>query len=310
MALEESGGGNFGTTMLVGPASVGNGGYPYPVYMNSGMGGGGGGMFGGQDGAWAIILLIIILVAAGGWGNNGNGGGGGFGGQPIIVNDGGNGGAVQRGFDQAATMAGLSGIQSGIANLSTQLCGCCGDISAQLCNGFSGVNATVNSGVNTIAQQLYANTIADLERSFAAQTASTQGMTNIQSQLAQCCCDNRLATESLRATVLSENCADRYEAANNTRDIITALTSGIQSIKDEICADRLEGYKRENDNLRSQLTAANLAASQIAQTAQIVDQTYARLSTCPVGTVPVYGETPIFRCNNNGCGCGCNGGNF
>ena len=310
MALDEGSGG-MGTTMLVGPASVGNGGYPYPVYMNSGMGGGGGGgMFGGQDGAWAIILLIIILVAAGGWGNNGNGGGG-FGGQPIIVNDGGgNGGAVQRGFDQAATMAGLNGIQSGISGLATQMCSCCGDISTQLCNGFSGVNATVNSGVNTLAQQMYANTIADLERSFAAQTASMQGMNGIQSKLSDCCCENRLATESLRATVLSENCADRYEAANNTRDIITALTSGIQSIKDEICADRLEGYKRENDNLRSQLTAANLAASQIAQTAQIVDQTYARLSTCPVGTVPVYGETPIFRCNNNGCGCGCNGGNF
>ena len=191
MALgEENGGGNFGTTMLVGPASVGNGAMPYPVYMNGGMGGGQGGMFGGNDGVWAIILLIIIIVAAGGWGGNRSGGGGGFGGgAPIIVNsDGGfgGGGGVQRGFDQAATMAGLNGIQSGIANLSTQLCGCCGDISTQLCNGFSGVNATVNNGVTTLAQQMYTNTIADLERSFAAQTANTQGMTALQSQLAQC----------------------------------------------------------------------------------------------------------------------------
>ena len=317
MALEESGGGNFGTTMLVGPASVGNGGYPYPVYMNSGMGGGGGGMFGGGEGAWAIILLIIILVAAGGWGNNGNGGGG-FGGQPIIVNDGGNGGAVQRGFDQAATMAGLSGIQSGIANLSTQLCDCCGDISTQLCNGFSGVNATVNSGVNTIAQQLYANTIADLERSFAAQTASTQGMNGIQSQLAQCCCDNRLATESLRATVLSENCADRYEAANNTRDIIDSQTRGTQAILDKLCQLELDNYKRENDQLRSQLTDARFTASQVAQTAQIRDGQVSAVSalvnelrSCPIPAQPVYGSQPIFTCpnNNNGCGCGC-GGNF
>ena len=316
MALEESGGGNFGTTMLVSPASVGNGGYPYPVYMNSGMGGGGGGgMFGGQDGAWAIILLIIILVAAGGWGNNGNGGGG-FGGQPIIVNDGGgNGGAVQRGFDQAATMAGLSGIQSGISGLATQMCNCCGDLSTQLCSGFAGVNATVNSGVNTIAQQLYANTIADLERSFAAQTASTQGMTNIQSQLAQCCCDNRLATESLRATVLSENCADRYEAANNTRDIIDSQTRGTQAILDKLCQLELDNYKRENDNLRSQLTDARFAASQTAQTAQIRDGQVSavtalvnELRSCPIPSQPVYGSQPIFTCpnnNNNGCGCGC-----
>ncbi len=322
MALgEENSGGGIPATMLVGPASVGNGGYPYPVYMNSGMGGGGGGgMFGGQDGAWAIILLIIILVAAGGWGNNGNGGGGGFGGSaPIIVNDGGgSGGAVQRGFDQAATMAGLSGIQSGIANLSTQLCGCCGDLSAQLCNGFSGVNATITGGVNTLAQQMYTNTIADLERSYAAQTASMQGMNGIQSQLAQCCSDNRLATESLRATVLSENCADRYEAANNTRDIIDSQTRGIQTILDKLCSLELDNYRRENENLRSQLNMAALTASQTAQTAQIREGQIAatnalvsELRACPIPSQPVYGNTPIFVCpqqanpnNNNGCGCG------
>ena len=317
MALgEENGGGGIPATMLVGPASVGNGGYPYPVYMNSGMGGGGtGGMFGGGDGVWAIILLIIIIVAAGGW-NNSNGGGG-FGGQPIVISDGGNGGAVQRGFDQAATMAGLSGIQSGIANLSTQMCNCCGDLSTQLCSGFAGVNATVNSGVNTLAQQMYANTIADLERSFAAQTASTPGMNGIQSQLAQCCCDNRLATESLRATVLSENCADRYEAAQNTRDIIDSQTRGIQLILDKLCDQELQAERRENANLRTQLNMASLAASQTAQTAQIRDGQVAAVSalvnelrSCPIPSQPVYGSQPIFTCpnNNNGCGCGCNGG--
>lgn len=191
MALgEENGGGGIPATMLVGPAAFGttNAAMPYPVYMGGNSGGGqGGGMFGGQDGAWAIILLIIILVAAGGWNNNGGGNGGFGGGAPIIVNDGGsNGGAVQRGFDQAATMAGLNGIQSGISALSTQLCGCCGDISTQLCNGFSGVTATITGGVNTLAQQMYTNQIADMERSFAAQTANTQGMTALQSQLAQC----------------------------------------------------------------------------------------------------------------------------
>ena len=333
MALgEENSGGGIPATMLVGPASVGNGGYPYPVYMNSGMGGGGGGgMFGGQDGAWAIILLIIILVAAGGWGNNGNGGGGGFGGgAPIIVNDGGgSGGAVQRGFDQAATMAGLSGIQNGIANLSTQLCGCCGDISAQLCNGFSGVNTTITGGVNTLAQQMYTNTIADLERSYAAQTASMQGMNGIQAQLAQCCSDNRLATESLRATVLSENCADRYEAANNTRDIIDAIRGGNQTILDKLCQLELDGVKQNYENRiltlqnaldqsRSDNQGLRFTASQVAQTAQIRDGQIAatnalvsELRACPIPSQPVYGNTPIFVCpqqanpnNNNGCGCG------
>lgn len=298
MALgEEGNSGGIPATMLVGPANVGNGGmaYPYPVFGSMGGGSGMGGF--GNDGGWIVLLLIIILVAAGGWGNSGNGGG--FGGQPIIVNDGG-GGAVQRGFDQAATMAGLNGIQSGISGLSTQLCGCCGDISAQLCNGFSGVNATVNSGVNTIAQQLYANTIADLERSFAVQAANTQGLTSLQSKLADCCCENRLATNDLRYTIATEACNDR-----------ATFTQGIQTIMDKLCALELDGYKRENDSLRSQLSDARFAASQVAQTSQITDNIYNRLSTCPVGTVPVFGEQAIFRCNNNnGCGCGCGGNNF
>lgn len=303
MALTDESSG-IPATMLVGPASVGNAApYPYPVF--GGMGGGGNQGF-GNDGGWWIVLLIIVIAALGGnWGGNGNGGGFG-GGQPIIVNDG--GGSVQRGFDQAATMAGLSGIQSGIYGLSTQLCGCCGDIQNSLCSGFAGVNATVNNGVNTIAQQLYTGTIADLERSFAAQAASTQGMNAIQSSLAQCCCDNRLATNDLRYTIATEACNDR-----------AALSQGIQTVLDKLCQLELDGYKRENDSLRSQLSAANLAASQIDQTARIlagqtseVDALYNRLSNCPVPTVPVYGRQPIFTCPNpqNNCGCGCGNASF
>ena len=311
MALNDEGGSGIPATMLVGPASYGQA-APYPVYMG-GQGGGNGGF--GNDGGWWIVLVIIILAAlGGGWG--GNNGGGSFGGQPIIVNDGGNG--VQRGFDQAATMAGLNGIQAGLSALSTQLCGCCGDMQMAVSNGFAGVNAAINGAQNALAQQMYVNQIAELERSFAAQTANTQGMTALQAQLAQCCCDNRLATESLRATVLSENCADRFEAQNNTRDIIDSQSRGTQAILDKLCQLELDNYRRENENLRSQLTDARFAASQTAQTAQIRDGQVSavtalvnELRSCPIPAQPVYGSQPIFTCpnnNNNGCGCGC--GNF
>ena len=277
MALgEEGNGGGIPATMLVGPANVGNGGmaYPYPVF--GGFGGGSGmGNNGFGDGAWIILLILIVLAAGGGWGNNA---GGGFG-QPVIVNDG--GGSVQRGFDQAAVMAALSGIQSGI-------CSGFGDVQTALCGGFAGVNATVNSGVNTITQQLYANTIADMQNSFA-----------MQSKFSDCCCENRLATAQTQNVVTAEGAATRQ-----------AIQSQTQAILDKLCQLELDDFKRENDALRSQLTAANLAASQIAQTAQITDGIYNRLSTCPVGTVPVYGETPIFRCNNGGCGCSGNMGGF
>ena len=290
MALgEEGGGGGIPATMLVGPANVGNGGmaYPYPVFGGFGGGGGGMGSGFGNDGGWIVLLLIIILVAAGGWGNNG-GGNGAFGGQPIVINDGGGYGAVQRGFDQAAIMAALSGIQSGI-------CSGFGDVQTSLCGGFAGVNATVNNGVNTITQQLYANTIADMQNSFA-----------MQSKFSDCCCENRLATAQTQNVVTTEGAATRLAIQNQTQEIL-----------DKLCALEIQGKNDRIADLERQLTMANLQASQVAQTAQIqrgqveeIDAMYNRLVNCPIPCEPVYGRQAIFTCNNNGCGCGGNTGGF
>lgn len=258
----------------------------------------------GNDGAW---WLLILLFAMGGWGN---GGFGGYGNNQLSYDfpwllQGQNGinANTNAGFDHAATQAAIGDLQGAVTSGF-------GNVATQLCNGFSGVNATINGAQNAISNQLYNNTIADLERSFAAQTANTQAMTALQAQLAQCCCDNRLATAQTQALVQSENCADRYEAAQNTQSIITAITSGIQAIKDDLCADRLEAERRENQNLRSELMYARGQASQIEQTAQIragqvaeVDALYNRLSTCPVSTVPVYGSQPVFTPTYS-CGCG------
>lgn len=321
MALTDGESSGIPATMLVGPTSVGNNAYPYPVYQNSGNNDG----FGDGNGWW-IVLLIILLAAGNGFGNGYGGGNGGFGGQPIIVNDGGHdhdGFAIQRGFDQAALMSGITGVQNGVNSLSTQLCGCCGDIQSSLCNGFAGVNATVNSGFANSETAANARQMANMNQAFAAQTAMSQGFNGVQSQLADCCCENRLASADLKYTIATENCADRYEAAQNTRDIIQSQTQGTQAILDKLCQLELDGVKAQveakNDRiseLQTQLNMANLQASQTAQNAFIaqgfsdeVDALYNRLNNCPVPTTPVYGRTPIFTCNqNNGCGCGC--GNF
>lgn len=284
MALtDEGGGGGIPATMLVGPTGFGNNmPYPYPVY---GGGGQGGGMNGWGDGAWIILLIIVLLAAGGGWGNNA--GGGGFG-QPIVVNDG--GGAVQRGFDQAAVM-------SGINSLTSNVCNGFADVQQSLCNGFAGVNATVNGGFANAETAANARAMANMQQLFG-----------LQSAFSDCCCENRLANADLRYTIATENCADRAAISDGIRDIIANQTAGFQSIKDLLYQDRLDEKNDRISSLERQLTAANLNASQIAQTAQITDSVYNRLATCPVGTVPVFGEQAIFRCNNNnGCGCGCGG---
>jgi hypothetical protein len=192
------------------------------------------------------------------------------------------------------------------------MCGATGDIQMSLCNGFNGVvnsvngvNSSISNAQNALAQQMYTNQISDLERSFAAQTANTQGLTALQAQLAQCCCDNRAATQDVKFTIAQEECATRANSTANT-----------QAILDKLCQLELDGYKRENDSLRSQLTFANMQASQTAQTAELraaqattANQLVAELRSCPIPAQPVYGNTPIFTCAQNVAGCGCNGFN-
>ena len=325
MALTDEGNSGIPATMLVGPASYAGGGQPYPVYMGGQQGGSGNGN--GWDNGWWIILLFILL-ASGRWGDYGNNNGGGSnGGMPIIVNDG-NGGSVQRGFDQASIMGGINQIQNGVQGLSTQLCGCCCDtqntvnqgfagVQQSLCNGFAGVNQTVNGAQNAIAQQLYSNQIADMQQAFAAQTAMNQGFNQIGTRFDDCCCENRLASADLKYTIATENCADRAAISDGIRDIIANQIAGFQSIKDQLCQDKLDEKNDTIAQLRQEVLYARGQASQDVQTARLlagqtseVDALYNRLAQCPVPCMPVYGMTPIFTCNNGNNGCGCNGGNF
>ena len=300
MSLTDDNGVN--ATMLVSPT----GGVPYA------QGGGFGNSFGG-DWGWIILLL---LIAGGGWGN---GFGGGFGGGqlgydfPWLMNgQQGINNNVSDGFRDAQLHDSVTSVRDGISALSTQLCGCCGDIQTSLCNGFNGVNMSVNNAQNAIAQQLYTNQIADLNRSFDAQTATTAGMNAISMSLQNCCCENRAGIADLKYTIASEECATRNANTQNTQSVLNLVNSGIQSIKDQLCQDKIDAKNDEIAQLRQQLNMADLRASQTAQNAFIsqgfsneVDALYNRLSSCPVPTTPVYGRTPIFTCNQNQCGCGC-----
>jgi hypothetical protein len=273
-------------------------------------GGNGGNGFMGGEGWW--ILLLFILLGNGAWG--GFGGGFGAGADAGLYPWMNQSNQINGGFRDQMINSSVQGIQNSVTAGF-------GDVQNSLCAGFAGVNASINGAQNAIAQQMYTNQISDLERSFAAQTAQTAGMNAMQAQLAQCCCDNRAATADLKYTVATENCADRAASYQNTRDIIDSQTRGTQAILDKLCALELDGVKnqlaqaqRDNVGLQNQLNMANLAASQAAQNAFIqqgfsneVDALYNRLSNCPVPSTPVYGRTPIFTCNNGGCGCGCGG---
>ena len=287
-------------------AIVGNN-NPYPMYGN-GFGNG----FGGGDSGW-LWFIIILAMMNGGWGFGG-GFGGGVGmdvmypwlsnGQKEIMQN------TNNGFDTLQLTNQLTGINSGVQNLSTQLCNSTNDVISSVNNNFANAEISANS-----------RQMANMQQAFNSEIATLNGFNNINNALQQCCCDNRLATCQTQNIVQNEANATRFADANNTRDIITNATSNTQAILDKLCQLELDGVKAQveakNDkiaDLQRELSMADLRASQTAQNAFIsqgfaneVDQLYNRLNSCPVPSTPVFGRTPIFTCNNNGgCGCGSN----
>ena len=218
---------------------------------------------------------------------------------------------TSNGFQNQLINDNITEIRSGVSNLATQLCNSTGQIQNSLCNGFAGVNATVAGGFADAEIAANARQMANMQQAFNVQTATSQGFNNLGSQLSQCCCDNRLATNDLKYTIATENCADRAALSDGIRDLLTNQTANTQRILDQLCQDKIDAKNEKIADLERQLSMATLRESQTAQNAFIqqgfsdeVDQLYNRLSNCPVPTTPVYGRTPIFTCNN-GCGCGC-----
>lgn len=240
--------------------------------------------FGNGDGWWVLLLLLAMN---GGWGN-----GFGFGG-------GGNGMAiwpyftaqntdaqVRAGFDTAALTGQLSGIQSSLSD------------------GFAGVEVSACNKAMDQMKAIYDAQIAGMNQRFSDALTLQGNLNTINNSLQECCCENRAGIADLKYTVATENCADRAALDSGLRDVLTAMTAGFQSIKDQLCQDKIDAKNDEIAQLRQENLYARGQASQLAQNQQIVDSIYNRLDTCPVGTTPVFGRTPIFTCNNNGCGCG------
>lgn len=250
MALTDEVGGGIPATMLVGPTG-----------QQTGFGG-----FGGDG--WWVILLFLLLAGNNGWGGNGSNGLYPWMNQADITTS---------GFQNAALANQLSGIQSGINGLSSQIC------STQM---------------------------SDMERSFAAQTAQMQGMNALQSQFAQCCCDNRAGLADLKYTIATENCADRAAVGEALRDVLAANTASTQRILDQLCQDKIDAKNEEIANLRTQLNMASLAASQGAQTSRILADNAAQTVALEQYLAPVPRPAYVVQnpnCCSSGCGvnCGC-----
>lgn len=228
------------------------------------------------------FFWIIILFLFAIFGNNGWGGFGGGNNAVPFIAAGQQQSEVQRVVDQQSVMSGINTLQ------------------AQVSNGFSSAEVSRCNMQTNILQTLSQN-----------QAATAAGFTGVNAGLAD-----------LKYTVATENCADRTEAANNTRDIMENCNSNYQKIMDKLCQLELDGVKqnyeaqlRQKDQMIAQqqadLQSARFIASQNQQTGQILAdnaaQTFALEQYLAPVPKPAYivqnpncCSTPVY----SGCGCG------
>ena len=221
---------------------------------------------------WWIILFFFALFG-GGWGGNG------FGNQNGNLNsiypyllNNQTQNEVVRGFDNAGVTGQLSAIQNAITS------------------GFSGAEvANCNRELNSLTN-----------------------MNNLAMSLQNCCCENRANVADLKYTVATENCADRAALADGIRSIIESNTASTQRILDQLCADKIDAKNEKIAELQQQLTMANLAASQTAQTAQLLADNSRQTAVLEDYLNPVARPAYIVQnpncCSQQYASCGC--GNF
>lgn len=225
----------------------------------------------GNWGDGSFWIIILFLFAM----FNGGWNNGGFG------NGGGQNPAVQQGFDQAAVMNSLNSIQSGI------------------CNGFASAESAAAS-----------RQVAQMQSDFAAQTAMLQGFNSLQASQANCCCENRLAVANLGSDIAREACADRQAVSDALASTLNAMNAGIQSLKDQMCQDKIDAKNEQIANLRQQMSMMQLQSSQNAQTQQLLAdnavQTAALEQYLSPTPRPAYIVPSPFAARSYSP-CGCNG---
>lgn len=224
------------------------------------------GFMDGNNGWW-ILIILFFCIFGGGW-NNGyvNGNGGGYVATAATQAD------IQRGFDNQSVMNKLNGLENG------------------LCDGFYAMNTSIMNVTNQIQSAIQQASTANLQNTFTLQqaiqndtVANMQNTNALASQLANCCCENREAIAQVRYDMATNACAITNAINQASQNIMTNCNNNYRQLHDEIVANHIAAKDAKIAEQQATINALNLAASQQAQNAYLVEQ--------------------MKRCNANTC-CG------
>ena len=153
----------------------------------------------GGNGWWIIIILLAMWGGFGGYGwgaNGGYGNGGGYVATAATQAD------IQRGFDTQNIISKLDGINYG-------MCDGFYAVNNGMLTGFNGVNTAMLQGNFGLQQAINANNVAAMQNTNALQT-----------QLSDCCCQNKQGQAQIQYQMATNTCAITNAIAQQSQFIL------------------------------------------------------------------------------------------
>ena len=238
-----------------------------------------GGGFGNGEGSWFIWLLFILCFC--GWGGNGFGFGGN--GRGNIANE------INNDYGRSLLMDAIGGNRNALSNLATQLNCTEGQIQSAI--------SALTSQVQSVGNQVGMSGMQTIN-------ALQQGNMQIAQQLANCCCENRLATcqqtNTLQAAINNVATGQErgfanvaYETQRQTCDLHNAIKDSTQTIVN----GQQQAVMRELQNKIDSLREENSTFKSSAMTSQIVGQALAPVNAVLAGLQKEVGEIKCAQPN-------------
>ena len=226
---------------------------------------------------WVIFLFFLM-----GWGGNGWGGFGGNG-RGAIANE------INNDYGRSLLMDAIGGNRNAISNLATQLNCTEGQIQSAI--------SALTSQVQSVGNQVGMSGMQTIN-------ALQQGNMQIAQQLANCCCENRLATcqqtNTLQAAINNVATGQErgfanvaYETQRQTCDLHNAIKDSTQTIVN----GQQQAVMREMQNKIDSLREENSTFKSSAMTSQIVGQALAPVNAVLAGLQKEVGEIKCAQPN-------------
>ena len=226
---------------------------------------------------WVIFLFFLM-----GWGGNGWGGFGGNG-RGAIANE------INNDYGRSLLMDAIGGNRNALSNLATQLNCTEGQIQSAI--------SALTSQVQSVGNQVGMSGMQTIN-------ALQQGNMQIAQQLANCCCENRLATcqqtNTLQAAINNVATGQErgfanvaYETQRQTCDLQNAIKGSTQTIVN----GQQQAVMREMQNKIDALREENSTFKSSAMTSQIVGQALAPVNAVLAGLQKEVGEIKCAQPN-------------